>query len=167
MALAAEEVMELLRAHGVLPLLSPPYTPRYNGSCEAGIGSIKLRAHLEAARHDRPGEWTCDDIEAARLMANETARPRGYASPTPDVAWRCRAPIAGPCREAFIRTYEQFESEARQDAGLPPDVDLGTRKRAIVDRTAIPRALVAHGFLFYRRRRISLRLKHRFWRKIS
>ena len=165
--LVADEVMALLAAHGVLPLLSPPYMPRYNGACEAGIGSIKLRAHLESARHDRPGIWTCDDIEAARLMANETARPRGYTSPTPDEAWDAREHITPDLREAFIRTYEQFESEARQDAGLQPDGDLGPRKRAMVDRAAIPRALVAHGFLFYRRRRISLRLKKRFWRKIS
>ena len=55
------DVGRLLEKNGVLCLLSPPRTLEYNGACEAGIGSIKLRAHLESARHDRPGQWTCDD----------------------------------------------------------------------------------------------------------
>jgi hypothetical protein len=38
--------------------------------CEAGIGGLQTRAHCEAARHDRPGEWTCDDVYAAGLLAN-------------------------------------------------------------------------------------------------
>ena len=54
-------------------LLSPPGTPEYNGAVEAGIESLKTRAHFIAARNDPPGEWTRDDVEGPRLMANETA----------------------------------------------------------------------------------------------
>lgn len=64
----AEATRTLLDAHGVLPLLSPPSTPRFN----------------EASRHGRPGEWTCDDVEAARGIANATSRPLGAARPRPD-----------------------------------------------------------------------------------
>jgi hypothetical protein len=68
---------------GTLQLLSPPGTPEYNGTCEAGIGSLKTRTHHEAARNDRPGEWTCDDVEGARMMDNETGRPWGVNGLTP------------------------------------------------------------------------------------
>lgn len=44
-------------------LLSPPFFPSYNGAIEAGIGSLKTRAHLEAARHGHSCEWNCDDLE--------------------------------------------------------------------------------------------------------
>ena len=46
------------------------------GACEAVIGSLKSRAHHKLARNDRPGEWTCDNVEAARVMANEAAARR-------------------------------------------------------------------------------------------
>src|SRR5262249_49055184 len=58
-------------------LFSPPAWPQYNGSCEAGIGSIRTRTHHQSARRGFPGQWTCDDMEAARLQANELARPWG------------------------------------------------------------------------------------------
>ena len=76
----------MLKAEGIWLLLSPPGTPEYNGACEAGIGSLMTRANHESFRNDRPGEWTCDDIEGARLMANQTARPQGHMGPTPDEA---------------------------------------------------------------------------------
>ena len=34
-----------------------------------------------------PGEWTCDDLEEARLQANELARPRGCICHA-DSTWR-------------------------------------------------------------------------------
>jgi hypothetical protein len=165
--LAAGTVLGLLRTWSVLPLLSPPRTPKYNGSCEAGIGSIKFRAHLESARNDRPGEWTCDDIEAARLMANETARPRGHLSPAPQQAWDGRQPVSPALRDAFTSTYAQFEIQARQDLGYLPGLDLSPRQQAAVDRIAISRTLVAYGFLFYRRRRITPPFKRRRAVRIS
>ena len=50
---------------------------RYNGSCEAGIGSMKTRTHHQSVRGEHAGDWTCADAEAARQEANETARPWG------------------------------------------------------------------------------------------
>jgi uncharacterized protein YjbI with pentapeptide repeats len=38
-----DQVRDPLRQQGVTILLSPPYTPRYNGACEAGLGALKNR----------------------------------------------------------------------------------------------------------------------------
>lgn len=187
-AFTEEGVGRLLEKHGVLCLLSPPRMPEYNGACEAGIGSIKLRAHLESARHDRSGQWTCDDIEAARLMANETARPRGHLSPTPNEAWDAREPITPASRAAFKETYAEEFSKACNELGFLPGLERDPNRvprvrnsaaaapslrygrgaqKATADRIAISQTLDASGFLFFKRRRFSLLKKRRFWRKIS
>jgi hypothetical protein len=90
--------------------LSPPYWPQYNGAAEAGIGSLKAHAHYEAARHARPAEWTCDDLEAARFKANELARPHsepGFNDPSPEIKWAERAPILPDERWAFYAGVQQ------------------------------------------------------------
>ena len=159
-AFTAEDVGRLLEKNGVFYLLSPPRTPEYNGACEAGIGSIKLRAHLESARHDRPGQWTCDDIETARLMANETARPRGHLSPTPNEVWDARLPTAPAAfRADFNETYAKEFPKAWNELGFLPglerDPECVPAQKAQADRIAISRTLVAHGILFFKRRRFS------------
>ena len=154
-AYRAETVKTLLRGHDVLQLFSPPATPSYNGSCEAGIGSIKTRAHHEAARQDRPGQWTCDDIEAARCQANETARPWGWTGPTPQEAFEKRVPITEVERRMFLASYEAYARSERQERGYDPHAELDHYQRAAVDRVAIVRALVEHGYLQFRRRRIT------------
>jgi hypothetical protein len=166
-AFSAPEVAALLKAFGVKILLSPPYTPEYNGACEAGIGSLKYRAHEIAARNGRPGQWTCDDLEAARLLANEMSRPQGLNGPSPKTAWEGRQRVSDALRLSFNETYIRLEKEARVELGFPPDKDPDPASQAKIDRVAIPRALVAHDLLFFRRRRISPPIKARFWRKIS
>jgi transposase InsO family protein len=146
-AFVAGEVGALLTAWGVEPLFSPPRTPRYNGSCEAGIGSMKARTHHRAASAGRPGEWTCDDAEAARLEANQTARPWGSRGPTPEETWAGRRPVSAGERAAFGEAVGRLEREARQEQGCPPDGPLDTMVQAAVRRVAIRRALVAHGLL--------------------
>jgi transposase InsO family protein len=86
----AAAVADLLAAHKVLLLRSPAYTPEYNGACEAGGGSIKTRAHHLAAAHGREACWSCDDVESARMEANEAPRTNG---PTPGERWRGRSPL--------------------------------------------------------------------------
>jgi transposase InsO family protein len=149
-------VESFLEQHGVNHLLSPPRLPSYNGACESGIGSLKVRAHHESARHDRPGEWTCDDVEAARLMANETSRPGGFHSPTPNERWRIRLLLSVKERESFQTRLDGLRNEVRIELGCLPGIDIGPAMRATVDRRAITRALVAQGILNFRRRRITL-----------
>ena len=155
-AFTAEEVERFLEAHGVYHLLSPPRLPTYNGACEAGIGSLKTRAHHESARNDRPGEWTCDDVEAARIMANETSRPGGFHAPTPNERWRIRLLLSPKERESFKASVEALREEVRKELGCLPGIDPGAATSAAIDRRAITRALVAHGILKLRRRRITL-----------
>lgn len=165
--LVAEEVERVLSPWKVWHLRSPSWTPEYNGAVEAGIGSVKTRAHHEAARNDRPGEWTCDDVETGRLQGNELARPRGLKGPTPNEAWRERVSISDEEREAFAAAVEAAELRVRQDEGLLPGVQLDERKEQTIRRAAISRALIDAGYLRFRRRRITEGIKSRFWRKIS
>ena len=92
-AFRSEAFAKLLEEHEVLALRSPPYTPRYNGAVETGIGTLKTHVHYAAARQDRPGEWTCDDVEEARLRGNACSRPRGGHGGTPDQLWSDRIRI--------------------------------------------------------------------------
>ena len=155
-AFTARELERFLESNHVYHILSPPQLPSYNGACEAGIGSLKVRAHHESARQDRPGEWTCDDVEAARLMANETSRPGGFHSPTPNERWRIRLLLSTRERETFHDSVEILRKDVGIELGCLPGIDPGSAMRASIDRRAITRALVAHGILKLRRRRITL-----------
>ena len=151
----------LLTEHGVIQLLSPPAWPRYNAAIEAGIGSFKTRAHHEAARHGHPSEWNCDDVEAARLQANELARPWGHQADTPEQAWQKRRATSPAERTAFQESVQHLEQEARQERqkDLLPGMPLGPKDVASIRREAISRALVKHGLLSFKRRRFALPLK--------
>lgn len=98
---AAAAVRQLTRDFGVRMLFSPPACPRYNGTIEAGIGALKTRTEQHAARHGRAGQWTFDDLAAARLEANATARPHGPGGPTPDQTWAERSRISAAERARF------------------------------------------------------------------
>ena len=163
----AHELKAWARDKGVLLLFSPEAMPSYNGSIEAGIGSIKTRAHYEAARQGRPGEWTCDDVEAAVQQANTTARPHGHLGPTPQETWNDRMPLGQAERELFGRTYRRCRARECTERGLPWGQQLQHREQASVDRVAIGRALIEHGFLLVRRKRISLPIRRQKVNKIS
>lgn len=150
------EVQQLLAAWRVAHLRSPFHTPSYNGAIEAGCGSLKIRAHYEAARHDRPGEWTLDDVEAARLRGNELGRPNGRARATPDVEWAGRAPIAEDARRSFLALVGQYELEEAAQRGYQGGTPLGEDARLSIGRAAISRALCQLGYVQYRGRRIPL-----------
>lgn len=158
-AFLAGDTKKFLATWQVTSLFSPPGLPSYNGSIEAGIGSLKTRTHLHAARYGHPDWWTCDDAEAARLEANALARPWGANNPTPDQAWSQRTLLATEERTAFQATVERLEQEERKVEGIPPDRTLEHYKQTAVDREAIRRALVAHGFLLFTRRRVPLPIK--------
>lgn len=146
-AFLAGQCTALLAAWGVWQLFSPPRMPRYNGSCEAGIGSMKTRTHHQAAGGNHAGEWTCADAEAARQQANETARPWGSRGSTPAEVWEGRRPVAAEERTVFAAVVLQSEREARRAQGYPADTVLDRTAQAAVNRVALREALLASGLL--------------------
>lgn len=148
-------------AVGMEWLYSPPGLPAYNGSIEAGIGSLKWRTEWRAQRRGCPGEWSWDDVEGARLEANAQARPRGLRGPTPDEAWAGRRLWRPEERDGFRTTVTAQRAEARQEQGRSETEVLGEVEQRGVDRIAIRRALVAHGLLLFTRRRIPLPIRSR------
>lgn len=163
----AQVIIELLLKHRVQHLLSPAYYPKYNGSIEAGIGSLKTRIHHEAARHEHPGEWNCDDVEAGRLQANELARPWGHKAECPLEAWMQRNRLRDEDRNALEAEIQKVEPEVRQELGLLPLLEGSNREEEAVKRICIVRALIQRGFLSIRRRSFTPPIKRSLWARIS
>ncbi len=148
----AQKTRELCAMHGVLILYSPPYAPSYNGSCEAGGGSLKNRAERIAAARDRPAAWTSDDVEAARLQANACLRVGGPRGPTPNALWEARDAVTREERGRFLVIYARQTAAARRELGFDGDVTPDRSQQAMIDRRAIPNALIELGYLEVRRR---------------
>ena len=119
---------DLLAAWEVVPLFSPPQMPEYNGSCEAGIGALKVCAAFLAAIMGHPlvnlsGEsslvWTPGDLEAARQQANEFHRPWGHRGPTRSEVWSSRQPITADERAAFSLTLARCHEQVRDALAVP------------------------------------------------
>jgi transposase InsO family protein len=165
-ALTCREVSLLLYEKKVKKLLSPPGYPCYNGSIEAGIGSLETRTHHEAARHDRPGEWTCDDVEAARRQANYTARPRGARGETPQQMWEKRSMISNAERELFLTTVDEqlrrLIQKHKDEKG-----EFNAQQTARMERAAVATALKKLGYYITRRRRIIPPIFRKIFRKIT
>jgi transposase InsO family protein len=158
---SAEAARAFLTSAGVIPLFSPPYTPRYNGSIEAGIGSLKTRTERHATRQGHPGYWTWDDVEAARAEANATARPLGPSGPTPDALWNARRPPTPEERRLFAATVAQRRTEQRSQQEKTKEGSLSFNEEATIERQALRRALEEHAYLLYSRRRIPLPIPRR------
>lgn len=92
-AFRVPEVRALMEEHCVLYLRWPIRSPWYDGACEAGIGTQKTYTHYQAARHDRAGQWTCDDVETARSIANSLGGPKGAKGPRAGRLWQDRTRI--------------------------------------------------------------------------
>ena len=155
----AEAMRGFLDCWQVRPLFSPPYTPEYNGTIEAGNGALKTRTHEEAARQGRSGHWTADDTEAARRMANELTYPDGPLGLTRHESFRSAPPTMLEARAAFGRSVDREQTQERLKQGYPLDTDLGHSDQAQIDRVAIGCALVEHGFLTFTRRSITPSIK--------
>lgn len=162
----ATEVRQFLQAWDILALYSPPGTPEYNGACEAGIGSLTTRAYHEAARHDRPEHWTCDDMELARHLFNDTPNPWRNGM-TPDRIWERRTMPARWEGDRFRAAVARCGAEERANRGLLPGVEVDDETEKSIQRVAISRACVALGLLRFSRRRITLRIKKAGSRRIS
>ena len=145
----------------VIPLFSPPACPRYNGSIEAGIGSLKTRTEQYATHSGRPTLWTCHDAAAALTQANATARPKGPNGPTADDLWNARPKITPEQRTLFHASVNHQRDVVRLTEGWPTTGPLKAKDARALDRQAIRRALGEHGYLFFMRRIIPLS----FWSK--
>jgi transposase InsO family protein len=153
-AFIADALRWYLRGCGVGQLFSPPRTPAYNGAIEASIGSMKRRTQQRSATAGHPDWWGEADIEAARVEANQTARPRRLHGSTPAQVWEQRCLLTCKERGSFQQTVQACRAEARVERGWSLEEELSRRQEAAVDRVAYGRALVAHDLLLYRRRRI-------------
>lgn len=150
-------VDQLLAIRGVISLVSPPGYPQYNGSIEAGIGSLKtFAAHLAAGR-GHPGYWTCDDLEGARVLANALCRTWGRNTPTAQRAWTRRMPLN---QESRNELKEMIQERDRKLASPTPDwdgvVEPGISDPATRRRVAISQALQELKYLSIKRRRLTL-----------
>jgi transposase InsO family protein len=154
-AFIADATKDFFFPFGVNLLFSPPYTPRYNGSIEAGIGSLKTRTERYATRAGHPGYWTPDDVAAAQSEANATARPKGETGPTPNEQWPTRRSITPEERRLFQETVLRH----REELGKKEDLSRTEERR--MQREAIRRALEEHGILLFSRRRIPLPIPKR------
>ena len=148
-------VRQLNHDFGVKMLFSPPRMPRYNGAIEAGIGSLKARTEHHAARHGRPDQWIFDDVAAAILEANATARPHGPNGSTPDELWASRSRVSADERTRFAAEVERQRSadDAQGGPTANPATDLDEPAR---ERQNVRRALEGLGYLTYTRRRLPL-----------
>jgi len=161
----AHETQAALAQQGVTALYSPPYTPSYNGSSECEGCSLKRRiAHQALARGD-PGHWTHEDLAAAQRQANTTARPWGATGPTPAERFATRMPIPNEERVAFQRTRDReianlVETHEARNGRMPT-----CSQRAAIDRLAVQRALCEHGYLEFRRGRLSTPIST--WRAVA
>lgn len=125
---------------GTVLLYSPPRWPRYNGAIEASIGAISTRTHHAAADAGHPGEWSTDDVEAARVEANTTARRRQGQTRSALGWWRTATPITVTERRRFARAYQ---AQRRPHASLPTTLQ---------ERLAIVRTLDVLGYVSITRR---------------
>jgi transposase InsO family protein len=154
-AFRAHATATVLQDHGVVPLRSPPRTPQYNGSCERSGGTLKQRvAHVAWARR-QPDRWTHVDLAEALWQANQTARPHGANRPTPAEAFATRRPIGEEERQAFKRTRAREIASAVETHESKRGTMPSCTERAAIVRKATQHALCKHGYLEFRRGRLS------------
>jgi transposase InsO family protein len=156
-AFRADHLKWFLRDWQVWLLYSPPGRPGYNGAIEASIGSLKTRTQYAAYRAGHEGAWTTADLDAARDLANSSARPRGPKGPTPAEIWEARRAPRASEREAFAAQVGQAEATARQQEGIAVEALLDHYEQAALHRRVLPQVLMEGGYLTIRRRRIPQR----------
>jgi len=163
-AFKSEAAARLLQRWDVIPLRSPPHTPQYNGSCEAGIGSMKTRTIYAAARDGNAACWTSAHLEIARRESNELHRSR-HGRPTAAEIWNRRTAIRGEERSRLREKVDQYRLALLKKRFL--DDPMNQVNEASLHRQAVRQALIQLGHLSVNRRSITLPLKSRTLAKIS
>jgi transposase InsO family protein len=164
-AFISKETRRLLAEHDVVQLLSPPGTPSYNGSCEAGIGSLKKRTAHHAARRGDEQLWTTDDLEAAQRQANEVHRST-HNAPTAEERWTQRSQATPSERQTFCDAIDRHRNELIDSLRRKNSCTTGNAA-ATIERIAIRQALVELGSLTLKRRSITPLIKPNNLAKIS
>lgn len=165
-AFNSAELQELLWQQGVQGLYSPAYTPQYNGGVEAGVGALKGRTAAQALARGAPGEWTWEDLEAARQEANAVCVARRETSPTRAAVWAGRSPLDEPTRATF--QAEVLRQQGSAAASAEAEAQGGeTSDKACPWRVVLRRALVALGYLVFSWRRIPLQVNPKKTDKIT
>jgi transposase InsO family protein len=137
----------------IVPLFSPVRTPRFNGSCEAGIGGMKRRTEIIAARFGRFIDWACDDLDAALMRANHDHYPYGLAAGTAATRFAARPTLGEAERNTFHAAIVQCEQQLRTEASTAGHV-LTDKLLAAYHRRAVRQVLVELGYLSITRRSI-------------
>jgi transposase InsO family protein len=166
-AFDSAELQKLLWQHGVEGLYSPAYTPQYNGAVEAGVGALKGRTAAQALARGAPGEWTWEDLEAARQEANAAPVARRETSPTRAAVWAGRSPLDEAARATF-------QAEVLRQQGPAPAVSADAEAqggeasgKVCPWRVVLRRALVALGYLVFSWRRIPRQVNPKKTAKIT
>jgi hypothetical protein len=160
-AFRSELLQTLLGAWRVVPLFSPPCTPRYNGACEAANHALKSRTQQQAEFSGHPEQWTAEDLEQARRHSNELYLPDERAWLTAQEHWNAEPPIDDNERQTFLDTVARIRGElpTRLTAHNAPSTS--PPELAKLDRRVLRRALVELGLLTTTRRSIALPLSRR------
>jgi hypothetical protein len=138
---------------GVEHLLSPPDLPSYNGSCEAGHGSMRYRSEMLARRDGRPGRPSLDHLDGARSWANDLVGPHQPIKPFDRFAGR--ASISAEQRDHFRRAVSAAWQRRWTELLIAAKRQNRTIRlasvQATVSRAAISAALRDLGYLVTRR----------------
>jgi transposase InsO family protein len=154
----ADRSVAFLNSHGILPLLSPPHHPSYNGAIESTNRWMKLRTYHQAMLLGNALEWGPEALKRAKELANAHLEEADSDA---------RPVIPDGLRAAFAELVWVLEAALLDEAGLTREGDDEPGLRAVARRTAMERALVAHGILEVRRLRIPLRIRSRPWARIA
>jgi hypothetical protein len=120
---------------------------------------LKTHTEKQATGAGHPGVWTNADLATALEKANQS-QPRRLHSGTPAEAWDARSAISGVEYACFALAVERERLTARCELKIAHTEELDHWLGAVVDRLAISRALVGHGYLLFRRRCIPLTINN-------
>jgi hypothetical protein len=95
-------------------------------------------------------------MERAAVLSNELPRRGGLS---PQARWDARVAITPEARAAFLETLQAEQPKVLEDLGLSGKSMLTTLEERQVERHSIRRALVARGYLSFRRRTLPLQQK--------
>lgn len=156
------EVEALLVQHGIVPLWSPPYCPRFNGAIEAGIGRWKDRLRILVDRDGQGQGANGDHLEGARLWANRDGEATRGVSP--EQSWQVRPQVGGATRSHFQQVLRWERARALEAVSQHQDIIQSTVASCqtggitladAAHRRAAIAALVATGAVHIRRRSIA------------